>query len=388
MTLRLSDAAAGPAPARYASSVPGARPSRLPGLGDLPGGRRGRPNTVRRRSSSGSRPSDVDERHRNRLRCGGGVARPARGVLAAAWRRHRRRTPPAAPADARSPQPRTQSPSCRLAAGDIGLSAERVPETADRRAHRGRPGSALALNTPARATSSRRWPRGTAASSRYASFVADASHELRTPLTTIAGLHRARPQARGPTTDPRCAPRWTRSQEESARMTALVEDLLLLARLDAGRPLAAEAGRPDPAAARAPSTTRASLAPVAHVGVLELPEEAEPIEVHRRRPPPAPGRSPTCSRNARASTRPPGTVVTVTGRVPDGFDVHDDGPGFPAELVAYGLRAVHARRRRPVTASDGAGLGLALVQAIVGGPRRARDAGQRAGRHRRRGPPP
>src|SRR5690606_30070921 len=63
-------------------------------------------------------------------------------------------------------------------------------------------------------------------------FVADASHELRTPLATIAGyteLARRRPETSGTALD--------KVETESARMTALVEDLLLLARLDAGRPL-------------------------------------------------------------------------------------------------------------------------------------------------------
>ena len=79
-------------------------------------------------------------------------------------------------------------------------------------------------------------------------FVADASHELRTPLATIAGyteLARRRPD------DPAAAgTALAKVEEESGRMTALVEDLLLLARLDAGRPLARRAGGPDPVADR------------------------------------------------------------------------------------------------------------------------------------------
>ncbi|WP_183095912.1 histidine kinase dimerization/phospho-acceptor domain-containing protein, partial [Nocardioides stalactiti] len=64
-------------------------------------------------------------------------------------------------------------------------------------------------------------------------FVADASHELRTPLTTIAGyteLARRRSDAEA------AATALAKVEEEADRMTALVEDLLLLARLDAGRP--------------------------------------------------------------------------------------------------------------------------------------------------------
>jgi two-component system OmpR family sensor kinase len=66
--------------------------------------------------------------------------------------------------------------------------------------------------------------------------------------------------------------------------------------------------------------------------------------------------------NARKHT-PAGTTVTVTGR-PDGFDVHDDGPGFPADFVDKAFerfaRVDEARER-----TGGAGLGLSLVEAIV-----------------------
>ena len=66
--------------------------------------------------------------------------------------------------------------------------------------------------------------------------------------------------------------------------------------------------------------------------------------------------------NARKHT-PAGTTVTVTVRS-DGFDVHDDGPGFPPEFVGHAFerfaRVDQARQR-----AGGAGLGLSLVQAIV-----------------------
>ena len=66
--------------------------------------------------------------------------------------------------------------------------------------------------------------------------------------------------------------------------------------------------------------------------------------------------------NARKYT-PAGTTVTVTARA-DGFTVHDDGPGFPPDLVPHAFerfaRADAARQR-----AGGVGLGLALVEAIV-----------------------
>ena len=70
--------------------------------------------------------------------------------------------------------------------------------------------------------------------------------------------------------------------------------------------------------------------------------------------------------NARKHT-PPGTTVTVTG-VPGGFDVHDDGPGFPPDFVDHAFERfarVDQARERSADQRGGAGLGLSLVEAIV-----------------------
>jgi two-component system OmpR family sensor kinase len=74
---------------------------------------------------------------------------------------------------------------------------------------------------------------------RLRRFVADASHELRTPLTSIRGyaelFHRLQ------TKDPQVAARSvSRIEQEADRMSVLIEDLLLLARLDEGRPRRAD----------------------------------------------------------------------------------------------------------------------------------------------------
>ena len=72
-------------------------------------------------------------------------------------------------------------------------------------------------------------------------FVADASHELRTPLTTIRGF--AELYRQGAAADPEDTARLVRRiEDEAARMGLLVEDLLLLARLDRERPLRARPG--------------------------------------------------------------------------------------------------------------------------------------------------
>jgi two-component system OmpR family sensor kinase len=143
-------------------------------------------------------------------------------------------------------------------------------------------------------------------------------------------------------------------------MADLVEDLLLLARLDAGRPL--ERRPVDLTRLLLEAVADARMLAPEHQWRLDLPDE--PIEV--------PGDEQRLHRvvtnlltNARAHT-PPGTVVTVSVR-PGEVRVHDDGPGFPPALVDTAFerftRGDDSRRRSDD--SGGAGLGLSLVQAIV-----------------------
>ena len=193
-------------------------------------------------------------------------------------------------------------------------------------------------------------------------FVADASHELRTPLTTIAGyteLARRRP-------DDEAAIRTAlgKVEEESARMTSMVEDLLLLARLDAGRPLARDSVDLSRMLVEAVSDARV-VAPD-HRWRLDLPEESIEVTGDAERLHQVVTNLLT---NARKHT-PAGTTVTVTGTT-YGFSVHDDGPGFPPELAATAferfVRGDVSRTRgdQGTTATSGAGLGLSLVDAIV-----------------------
>ncbi|MBF4160201.1 sensor histidine kinase [Nocardioides acrostichi] len=195
-------------------------------------------------------------------------------------------------------------------------------------------------------------------------FVADASHELRTPLATIAGyaeLARRRP-------DDASAQQTAlgKVEEESARMTALVEDLLLLARLDSGRPL--EQRPVDLVRLLVEAVSDARVLAPGHRWRLELPEAAveDGVEVigdeHRLHQVVT-----NLLTNARKYT-PEGSTVTVTA-LRDGFVVRDDGPGFPPDLVPHAFerfsRGDVARTRGDDTRPSGAGLGLSLVQAIV-----------------------
>jgi two-component system OmpR family sensor kinase len=249
-----------------------------------------------------------------------------------------------------------------LAEGDIDLT-DRVPEhLTDERTEVGQVGAAL--NTLLAHVE-------TALEARHRSeqqvrqFVADASHELRTPLATIAGyteLARRRPNEHIVRTA------LGKVEEESGRMTSLVEDMLLLARLDAGRGLEREPL----------DLTRLLVEAVDDARVLG-PDHRWRLELPRARPDvSAPVEDGVVMvrgdeqrlhqvvtnllTNARKHT-PAGTTVTVTVR-DDGFDVHDDGPGFPPGFVDHAFerfaRVDQARER-----SGGAGLGLSLVEAIV-----------------------
>lgn len=245
-----------------------------------------------------------------------------------------------------------------LASGEIGVT-ERVPaHLTDERTEVGQVGAALNTllahvegSLDARHRSEQQVRR----------FVADASHELRTPLATIAGyteLARRRPD--DPAT---AATALGKVEEESGRMTSLVEDLLLLARLDAGRPLAREPVDLTRLLLEAVADARV-LAPEHHWR-LELPGEAVEVLGDEQRLHQVVTNLLT---NARKHT-PTGTTVTVTAR-PAGFAVHDDGPGFPADLVSAGGRGAFERFARGDAArtrgrSGGAGLGLAIVQAVV-----------------------
>jgi len=196
-------------------------------------------------------------------------------------------------------------------------------------------------------------------------FVADASHELRTPLTTIRGyteLAQRRPDDAAATKTA-----LAKVEEESGRMSAMVEDLLLLARLDSGRAL--ERQRVDltrllleavgDARVVAPDHHWRLAMPAGSAG--EDPDDPQPVHVTGDRL-----RLHQVVTNLLTNARkytPAGTTVTVTVR-PDGFSVHDDGPGFPADLAEHAFerfsRGDHSRHR-----DGGAGLGLSLVQAIV-----------------------
>ncbi|MFD7880376.1 ATP-binding protein [Streptomyces sp. NPDC059766] len=202
---------------------------------------------------------------------------------------------------------------------------------------------------------------------RMRRFLADASHELRTPLASIAGY--AELMNRGPGRgEPLLA--WRRVSAESARMTGLVEDLLLLARLDEGRPL--QSAEVDLASLVAEAVRYERAAADGHdwrldlrlgVPAVVLGDEARLRQVVAN-----------LLANARTHT-PAGTTVVVTVEATAGargatcaVRVRDDGPGIPPGLLPTVFERFtrgDASRSRAAGTAGGSGLGLAVAAAIT-----------------------
>jgi len=225
--------------------------------------------------------------------------------------------------------------------------------------------------------------RRAASESRLRRFAADASHELRTPLAAIRGY--AELALRHPGDSPEDVTHALgRVLSESTRMSVLVDDLLLLARLDAGRPLSSEPV--DMTRLAIDATSDAQVARPGHRWVLELPDDPELAlgDEHRLRQVLG-----NLLSNAGRHT-PEGTTVTV--RVSDALpagepgsgaqsvshgtlppsprlvvSVTDDGPGIPAallpDLFERFTRADSSRTH--ATDASSTGLGLAIVHAVV-----------------------
>ncbi|MFB7712414.1 sensor histidine kinase [Streptomyces sp. NPDC056105] len=243
-----------------------------------------------------------------------------------------------------------------LASGEIAMPGP-LPDT-DPRTEVGQVGSALnhMLGHVEDALTRRQ-----ASEERLRHFAADASHELRTPVANIRGHAELALRHSGPVpTEVRHA--LERIDGESQRMTRLVDDLLLLARLDAGRPLEHEPV--DLTLLILNATDDARAAGPAHRWLLDLPEEPVIVTGDAHRLQQAIG---NLLANARTHT-PPGSEVTITldsDRAEAFLSVSDNGPGIPEDLQpeVFGrfVRADHARSR----STGSTGLGLAIVHAVT-----------------------
>jgi two-component system OmpR family sensor kinase len=192
-------------------------------------------------------------------------------------------------------------------------------------------------------------------------FVADASHELRTPLAAIRGYAELSRRSRQPVPE-EIGHVLRRVESEAQRMTALVEDLLLLARLDAGRPLAHDPV--DLTMLVVDAVSDAHAAGPRHDWQLDLP--AEPVTVtgdgQRLHQVLA-----NLLANARTHT-PEGTTVTVGVSATDDeamIRVLDGGPGIPPELQPHIFERFARGDSSRSRAVGSTGLGLSIVHAVT-----------------------
>src|SRR6201996_3355110 len=244
-----------------------------------------------------------------------------------------------------------------LGRGEVALPVRVLEADANPRTEVGQLGSALnrMLDHIAAALSTRQ-----ASETRVRQVVADASHELRTPLAAIRGYTELAQRVRDDSDAVTHA--MQRVQSETERMTHLVEDLLLLARLDSGRPLEREAV--DLSRVAVDAVSDAHVAGPDHQWELDLPEEpvmvcGDAARLHQV--------VANLLANARVHTAP-GTVVTArlsSDTMHAVLSVVDNGPGIPehlqSEVFERFARGDPSRSRK----GGSTGLGLAIVSAVI-----------------------
>ena len=200
----------------------------------------------------------------------------------------------------------------------------------------------------------------TASEERMRRFVADASHDLRTPLTSVRGYAELYRQAAD---DPEAVARsMERIEAEAVRMSRLVDDLMVLARLDQQREVArtpVDLSRLVGEAVDAARTVDGERTYDVDIPIGSM-VEGDPDRLRQV--------FDNLLANARAHT-PPGTTVDVS--VVDGDPavvrvvVEDDGPGFSDVDRAHAFDRFWRSTRADENPVEGSGLGLSIVSAIV-----------------------
>jgi two-component system OmpR family sensor kinase len=257
--------------------------------------------------------------------------------------------------------------------GEVAL-AVRVPQSdADPRTEVGQVGAAInrMLGHVASALTARQ-----ASERKVRQFVADASHELRTPLAAIRGYSELTRRGNHELPDD-VVHAMGRVESEATRMTSLVEDLLLLARLDEGRDL--DRKPVDLSRLLIDAISDAHAAGPDHEWSLELPDEPVTVlgDASRLHQVVA-----NLLANARVHTPASTRVQVALGTVPlhqatqgvaDGVEqravvtVTDDGPGIPADLRPVLFERFARGDGSRSRAAGSTGLGLAIVHAVVAG---------------------
>jgi two-component system OmpR family sensor kinase len=195
---------------------------------------------------------------------------------------------------------------------------------------------------------------------RMRRFITDASHELRTPLTTILGF--AELYRQGAASDVEML--MSRIESEARRMGGLVEDLLLLAQLDAQRPL--ERRRVDLLALASDAVHDArSLAPARTItmSVLDGPGTPEVLgdEARLRQV------LGNLVSNALQHTPPDSGITVRVGTTGNDavLEVADEGPGMDQEDAQRVFERFYRTDASRTRASGGTGLGLSIVDSLV-----------------------
>ncbi len=251
------------------------------------------------------------------------------------------------------PLERMAQKSRMIAAGDL---SQRV-EPDDPRTEVGQLGEAL--NTML-AEIERAFAERVAAEERLRQFVADASHELRTPVTSIRGF--AELFRRGAGERPAdLANVMRRIEQEGERMGELVEELLLLARLDQGLPLERE-------------PVDMAVVVDAAVDAARAADPGRPIDVECEGSLVVLGAESRLRQvvdnlltNARVHT-PAGTRVHVRLAAEEEravLEVSDEGPGVPAEDADRIFERFYRTDQSRARSQGGVGLGLAIVRSVA-----------------------
>ncbi len=205
---------------------------------------------------------------------------------------------------------------------------------------------------------------------RIRQFVADASHELRTPLASIKGYTEFAERLVGDAGEQGdlhhrgdLVHALRRVHDESRRMSQLVEDMLLLARLDTGRPVATD--ELDVSDLVINAVHDAHIAGPDHLWTLDIPPESVGLIGDRSRLYQAVA---NLLSNARIHT-PPGTkIVTSLVSHVDGsvtLTVADDGPGIPEDLLPNVFERFARGDGSRSRDSGSTGLGLAITRAVI-----------------------
>jgi len=196
---------------------------------------------------------------------------------------------------------------------------------------------------------------------RVRQFVADASHELRTPLASIRGYAELTRKEQDPV-PANVTHALERVESEATRMSSLVDDLLLLARLDAGRPLDREPVDLSEMVVNAVSDAHA--ASPEHLWQLDLPDKQVEIRGDRARLHQIVA---NLLANARTHTPAGTTVRTQLARRGEGvrISVRDNGPGVPDELQPNVFQRFARGDTSRNRAAGSTGLGLSIVAAVA-----------------------